>query len=79
MVIFLDLVIAEKSIHEGKGLMSPIDDLINEGCGEVVFGTCPIKVMEFCANTNGTLFLIHGNRIRNPSDVCNRINEVGCA
>ena len=47
-----------KTVHEGKGLMSgaSIDDMINEGCGEVVFGTCPIKIMEICANANGTLF-----------------------
>ena len=36
----LDLVISGKTIHEGKCLMSSacIDDLINERCGEVVFG-----------------------------------------
>ena len=83
MVFFpdLDLVIAEKSIHEGKGLMSSacIDDLINEGHWEVVFGTCPIEVVEVCANANGTLFFIHGNRIRNPGGVGNGVNEVGCA
>ena len=55
-----------------------IDNLIDEGCWEVVFGTCPIEVMEVCANENGTLFFIHGNMIRNPSGVCNGINETGC-
>ena len=82
MVFFLDLdlVVAEKSIHEGEGLMSGtcVDDLVDEWCGEVVFGTYPIKIMEFYANMNGTLFFIHGNRIRNPSCVCNGINEAGC-
>ena len=40
----LDLVISRKPIHEGKDLMSGahIDNLINEWCWEVVFGTCPI-------------------------------------
>ena len=60
MVLFLDLelVISIKTVHEGKGLMSDacIDDLIDEGCGEVVFGTCPIEVMEVYANVNGSLF-----------------------
>ena len=50
MVFFLDLelVIAEKSIHEGEGLMfgACIDDLVYERCGEVVFGTCPIEITE---------------------------------
>ena len=35
--------------------------------------------MKFHAKANGTLFFIHGNRIRNPSGVCNGINEAGCA
>ena len=56
-----------------------IDDLIDEGCGEVVFGTCPVEITEICANANGALFFIHGNRIRNPSCVCNGINEAGCS
>ena len=56
-----------------------IDNLIDEGCWEVVFGTCPIEIMEFYANVNGTLFFIHGNRIRNPSGVRNGINAASCA
>ena len=83
MVFFsdLDLVISGKSIHEGEGLMpgACIDDLVDERGGEVVFGTCPIKIMEVYANANGTLFFIHGNRIRNPSGVHNGINEASCA
>ena len=77
----LDLVISEKTVHEGKGFMSGacIDDLINERCGGVVFGTCPIEVMKFCANMNGTLFFIHGDRIRNPSGIGNRVDEANCA
>ena len=43
MVLFLDLdlVVSEKTIHERKGFMSSawIDDLVDERCGEVVFGT----------------------------------------
>ena len=76
----LDLVISGKSIHEGKGFMSGacIDNLIDEGCWEVVFGTCPIEVVEVCANMNGTLFFVHGNRIRNPSSVGNGVDEAGC-
>ena len=81
-VLFLDLylVISRKSVHEGKGLMSSacINDLIDERCWEVIFGTCPIEIMEVCANTDGTLFFIHGNRIRNPSGVHNGVNEASC-
>ena len=56
-----------------------IDNLIDEGCWEVVFGTRPIEITEFCANMDGTLFFIHKNKIRNPSGVGNGVNEVGCA
>ena len=67
MVFFQDLylVVFGKIVHEGEGLMSSacIDDLVDERCGEVVFGTCPIEIVEFCANVNSTLFFIHGNRI----------------
>ena len=73
MIFFLDLdlVIFEKLIHEGKDLMSGtcIDNLIDEGCWEVVFGTCSIEIMEVCENMDGTLFFIHENMIRNPSGV----------
>ena len=62
---YMNLVISRKAVHEAKDLMSDtrIDDLIDEGCWEVVFGTCPIEIMEFYANVNGTLFFIHGNKI----------------
>ena len=77
----LDLVVVEKYVHEGEGLMSGacIDDLVDERGGEVVLGTCPIEIMKFYVNTNGTLFFIHGNKIRNPSCISNGINEVSCA
>ena len=48
-IFFLDmnLVISGKAIHEGKDLMSDarINNLIDEGCWEVVFGTCPIYII----------------------------------
>ena len=62
MVFFpdLDLVVSRKSIHERKRFMSGacIDDLVDERCGEAVFGTCPIEIVEVCANVDGTLFFI---------------------
>ena len=83
MVFFpdFDLVVSGKTIHEGEGLMSSacIDDLVDERCGEVVFGTCPIEIMKICANVNGTLFFIHRNIIRNQNGVRNGVYEVSCA
>ena len=67
MILFpnLDLVISRKAIHEGKDLMSGarINDLIDEACWEVVFGTCPIHITEFCIDANGSLFFINRNKI----------------
>ena len=67
MIFFLDmdLVISRKFVHEGKDLMSSacIDNLIDEGCWEVVFRTCPIHIMEVFTEVNGTLFFIHMERI----------------
>ena len=40
-----------------------IDNLIDEGCWEVVFGTSPIEVTKVYANMNGTLFLFTGTRL----------------
>ena len=55
-----------------------IDNLIDEGCWEVVFGTCPIEVTKVGADVDGTLFFIHGSKIRNPSGVRNGVNEASC-
>ena len=67
MIFFpdLNLVVSEKTIHEGKDLMysACINDLINEGCWEVVFGTFPIQITKVYTNANGTLFFIQGNMI----------------
>ena len=67
MIFFLDLdlVISRKPVHEGKYLMSGacIDNMIDEGCYEVVFGTHPIQIMEVYANVDGNLVFIHGNII----------------
>ena len=60
----LNLVVFGKAIHEGKYLM--YGACIDEGCWEVVFGTRPIEIAEVYANTDGTLFFIHGNGIRDP-------------
>ena len=67
MIFFLDLdlVISEKPVHEGKDLMfgARIDNLIDERCWEVFFGTRSIQIVKICAIVDGTLFFIHGNRI----------------
>ena len=43
-----------------------IDDLIDEGCWEVVFGTCVIEVAKVYANADSALFFVDGYRVGNP-------------
>ena len=78
-VFFLDLnlVISGETVHEQKDLMSSVgvNDLVNEWSREVVFGTCQIQVMKISTNMDGTLFFIHGRRIRNPSGIHDGVYE----
>ena len=59
--------------------VEPVAGVLQEFSIRVNKGVCPFDIMEVYANTDGTLFFSHGNRIRNPSCVCNGINEVSCA
>ena len=56
-----------------------INDLVNKRSGEIVYGTCQIQIVKIRTDTDGTLFFIHGKRIRNPSGVRNGVNEASCA
>jgi hypothetical protein len=79
-VAYLDLVIAKKSIHEGKEFMTSIgiNELVDEGSGEVVFRTSLVEVAKVCANPNGTLFLIDRDKIGYPGCVCDGVYEASC-
>jgi len=52
-----------------------VNDLVNERCGEVVFGTSFVHVVKVCADTDGSLFLENGNWVGYPSGVFNGVNE----
>jgi hypothetical protein len=77
----LNLVIARESVHERKGLVTGtvIDDLIDERCWKVVFGTCVIKIAKVSANANGALFFVDRYRVGNPQSVSDGVNELGRA
>jgi hypothetical protein len=66
--VYLNLVIARESVHEGEGLVAGavVDDLIDEGRREVVFGTCIVKIAKVCADADSALFLVDGYRVGNP-------------
>jgi hypothetical protein len=75
----LNLVIARESIHEGKSLVvgTIIDDLIDEGCWEVVFGTCIFEIVKVGADANRPLFFVDGYRVGNPRCISDGVNESG--
>ena len=52
-----------------------VNDLVNERCGEVVFGTSLVQVAKVRADTDGALFLKNGNWVGHPSGVFNGVNE----
>ena len=56
-----------------------VNDFVNEWSREVVFGTCQNRVAKISTDTDGTLFFIHGNMIRNPSGICDGVYETYCA
>ena len=49
--------------------------LVNEWCGEVVFGTSFVQIVKVHANTDGALFLEDGNWVGHPSGVFNGLNK----
>jgi hypothetical protein len=64
----LYLIIAREPIHGGQGRMANIviDDLVNERCWEVVFGTSVIEIMKVNADTNGALFFVNRDKVGGP-------------
>ena len=62
------MVIARESVHEGESLVAGavINDLIDEECWKVVFGTCIIEIAKVCADVDSALFLVDGYRVGKP-------------
>jgi hypothetical protein len=54
-----DLIVTGEDAHEGYDSMTNtcIDDLIDKGCGVILFGTSPIQIKEVCAYMDDPLFL----------------------
>ena len=62
------MVIDKESVHKGESLVADavVDNLIDERCWKVVFGTCVIEIVKVCANVDSTLFFVDGYRVGNP-------------
>ena len=75
--MYLNLVIARESVHEGESLVAGtiIDDLIDERRWEVVFGTCIVEIAKFGAEVNRALFFVNRYRVRNPRRISDGVNE----
>ena len=56
-----------------------IDNLVNERSMVVVFWTCQIHIAEVSANTNDSLFLVHGDGFGYPHNIHDWIDETNFA
>ena len=72
-----NLIVSGETVEEGENLITStlIDNLVYKWCGVIIFRTCFIKVSEINANSNCSLFFIHGNKILNPLCQRNRENK----
>jgi hypothetical protein len=64
----IDLIISRETIHQ-REYFTPgtiIDDLVNEGAGEVVFKTRFVNIPIINAHADLILFLVKQNKIGNP-------------
>ena len=52
-----------------------VNDLVNERCGEVVFGTSFVQIAKISADIDGAFFFENGNQIGHPSGVFNGIDK----
>jgi hypothetical protein len=52
-----------------------INNLVDKGCGVVVFGTSLVRILIINIDANGPLFLSNHNDIGNPFLQWDRINE----
>ena len=61
----LDLIILEKSVHEGEHLATRtlIQNMIYKWCGEVILRTGMIQIAEISAYSDLSLLLIHRNGV----------------
>ena len=60
----LDLIVSQKIVHERKGFTTStfINDLVNEWCWKIIFGTCLVQITKIGTYMNRALFFIdrHG-------------------
>ena len=65
---YLYLVISWKTIHEREGLATCtfINDLVDEQCGKIIFGTSLFQIMEVGTYTNRALFFIDRHGVWHP-------------
>jgi hypothetical protein len=72
----LDLIISQKIVHEIKGFATStfINDLVDERCWKIIFGTFLVQIMEIGTYTNRAIFFIDWHRIRHPLSQMDRID-----
>jgi hypothetical protein len=75
----IDLIIAGKSIHEGKDFTTGtvIDDLVNERGWKIVLWTSFVDIPIINTNAYTTTFLINRYGVGNPFCQCHGVNKTG--
>jgi hypothetical protein len=60
----LNLIVVREPIHKGQCLVvdTMIDNLVDERCWKVVFGTSMVKITKVCADVNSAIFIFNGGR-----------------
>jgi hypothetical protein len=52
-----------------------INNLVDEGCWEVVFGTGVIEIMKVSADVNSALFFVDRDGVGDPRRICDGVYE----
>ena len=75
----IDLIIAGKSIHEGKNFTAGtiIDDLVDERGWKIVLQTSFVDILIINTNAYTTTLFINRYWVRHPLCQCHRINKTG--
>jgi hypothetical protein len=75
----IDLIIAGKSIHEGKDFTAGtvIDDLVNERGWKILLWTSFVDIPIINTNAYTTTLFINRYWVRNPFCQCHGVNEIG--
>jgi hypothetical protein len=73
----MNLIVARETIYKGQGFVAStiINNLVDEGHWEVVFGTCMIEITKVSVDTNNALFFVDRDGVGDPQRICDGVYE----